>query len=384
MPEPARDLVIVLGAGLSAYAGYPVMSRLKEESHRLLAELGKSLSPDSARSLCPAYQSGLAFRDLADHIAKRNQHVLGTAELGNMEAIYSAVEVLRESSIDCIRVGHRQYNTSGLADQIAWWLWEVYRQLGRITAKSIAKTYFRFVDTLKPFLNDRGAILTTNYDLLPEYFAFHSGACFDYGLDGYWCSLAEPIQRGERAGTDLLTIWLDPNTQNDAHRKEFAVIGPEEGHPLLCKLHGSVNFFHLDDRPGEAPLFVFSPEVAAQGQRIGSSVAPQDDVPVVLVEDAPSVLRLKYPRITPAIIPPTYAKLRGYEWLRSIWSQAFRAVQQASTILFIGYSLPASDGFMRAMFQAALATRTHEAPPKSLLWTRPWRRSRDIGTSSPA
>jgi hypothetical protein len=159
-------------------------------------------------------------------------------------------------------------------------------------------------------------------------------------------------------------LWLDQETEENGNQVGFAFL--ELGKPsfLLCKLHGSVNFFHLDDRPGQPPLFVFSCELGGKGRGVGCSRVDEDDVPIILMKDAPSVLMAKYHRITPAIVPPTYAKLQGYDWLRAIWSTAFGAIQDARTLIFIGYSLPASDGFMRAMFQAALAARTHDEPPE--------------------
>ena len=62
--------------------------------------------------------------------------------------------------------------------------------------------------------------------------------------------------------------------------------------------------------------------------------------------------------MTPQIIPPTYAKLEAFKWLKCIWNNAFEALRSAKKIVFIGYSMPESDGHMRAMIQAAMAQRT--------------------------
>ena len=44
-----------------------------------------------------------------------------------------------------------------------------------------------------------------------------------------------------------------------------------------------------------------------------------------------------------------------------MWNCAFRAIQQARLLVFIGYSLPPSDGFMRAMIQGAISA-SEESP----------------------
>jgi len=66
----------------------------------------------------------------------------------------------------------------------------------------------------------------------------------------------------------------------------------------------------------------------------------------------------------PSIIPPTYSKLYHHNWLVEIWNNAFVALKNAKKIIFIGYSFPESDGFMRALIHAAMGLRCNEKLPE--------------------
>jgi hypothetical protein len=62
-------------------------------------------------------------------------------------------------------------------------------------------------------------------------------------------------------------------------------------------------------------------------------------------------------KIVPALIPPTYEKLQNDLWLRDIWKFSLESIRQAKIIIFIGYSLPDTDGFLPAMIRASLSLR---------------------------
>jgi hypothetical protein len=57
------------------------------------------------------------------------------------------------------------------------------------------------------------------------------------------------------------------------------------------------------------------------------------------------------------------AKLRPSPWCTPTWRGALDARRSASLIVFIGYSMPDSDGFMTTLLSGAMATRTGEKPP---------------------
>ena len=72
-------------------------------------------------------------------------------------------------------------------------------------------------------------------------------------------------------------------------------------------------------------------------------------------------------KLTPAVVPPTYAKLNAAGWLKEHWSHAFNVMTKATHIVFIGYSLPISDGFMHSFLRSAMSQRGRFVAPPSVL-----------------
>jgi hypothetical protein len=130
-----------------------------------------------------------------------------------------------------------------------------------------------------------------------------------------------------------------------------------EGIPI-CKLHGSVNLFQKNDD-------IFIANRISNGEVIGRSRLKKEwRAPAIFAVDAIEYIKQHYPYLSPAVIPPTYAKLKQHKWLKSIWNAAFNAVVDAKKIIFIGYSMPPSDGFMKSFFVGALALRKMYEKPK--------------------
>ncbi len=156
--------------------------------------------------------------------------------------------------------------------------------------------------------------------------------------------------------------------------KQFVYIDGQDDNntkgPLLCKLHGSINYFQ--DSSVSDKLHVAN--LLGGDKPIGKScVSPQaidwwKDKPAILTVDAISDIWQDYGNnLSPAIIPPTYAKLTGQKWLRNIWHTALDILSKAKKIIFIGYSMPDSDGFMRALIHSAMAIRASQpnfVPPQ--------------------
>jgi len=68
--------------------------------------------------------------------------------------------------------------------------------------------------------------------------------------------------------------------------------------------------------------------------------------------------------LVPEIIPPTYAKLQHNDWLRDIWEYAAKSLINAQKWIFIGYSFPSTDGFMRSLINLALVSRKGATLPQ--------------------
>lgn len=56
----------------------------------------------------------------------------------------------------------------------------------------------------------------------------------------------------------------------------------------------------------------------------------------------------------PSLIPPTWNKRIESSYMRRIWSAAFTEIQNATNIIFIGYSLPETDLYFRHFLTLAL------------------------------
>ena len=294
-----------------------------------------------------------------------------------METLFCIAETMSEADVDPMfgvetqsTDGSVLLNSSSLLEQMKLWLWRVYSRIPELLStgreqehygETRPETYEGFAELLgRDDIKKRTTVLTTNYDLLLEYYC--------------WAvSPSSPCSYPLKPGWDYETLHAGSPTRNPYvnTKRLMDPIRAEEDTLLVCKLHGSVNYFELTGRSNGQ--FGICDDIAGFGQVIGKSAVPvyaprhesrikagyRNMRPAILALDAVWNLRERYGNsLVPAIIPPTYAKLQAQPWLRQIWSCAFRAIQRARKLVFIGYSMPPSDGFMRAMFQGALAART--------------------------
>jgi len=370
MGQSPRDIVLFLGAGFSRDAGLPTMGSFGKNScdeFRALHAQAKSRKRNrlSTEMLLDA---GRVFKGMQKFCRQGSGRV--RIDPKNMEEVFCVAEALAESLIDprlftqfvrqdrpCRMGGKLALPAGHVVKSIQFWLWNIYQGFPplndtlpvkrRKKLQAHAESYKGFFKYLaQDGLVPRTVVITTNYDLVVEYYSWKASKQTFYPLE---------------EGVDFTTIQAGPNTLAPYVNTLSRARPKEDPRRILevCKLHGSVNYFELSDG-----RLAISDDVAYPGARIGlSPIPPGDTRPALLAQDAIWVLREKYdPGLTPAIVPPTYAKLQGQSWLRKIWNRAFKAICDAKLILFIGYSLPASDGFMRAMFQGALASREDEGP----------------------
>ncbi len=374
-----RDIVIFLGAGFSCDAGLPIMDEFGGDSDYHFGALQRERQNRLAgKLLCGA---GNTFKALQRDCRKAEGRVGVNPE--NMEDVFSIAEVMSQAEMKpffTVRPqGGREATESedfpaSVLDEIKLWLWEVYRALPPLDPRRLEEkrkkgisvrpeAYECFVkDMAARDLHKRLTVVTTNYDIVLEYYwwALTDTPC-DYPLAEGWdyhCIHAGPATMPPYLNTSMRHPPKDPA---DVCR--------------VCKLHGSVNFFELE--ASAEPRFGICDDVAVASQTVGASPIPaytpghtsaipeskRNQRPAVLAEDAIWSLHEKYGQsLTPAIVPPTYAKLTGRPWLRRMWNAALNAISEARLLLLIGYSLPQTDGFMRAMFQGALSRRTDDGP----------------------
>lgn len=160
--------------------------------------------------------------------------------------------------------------------------------------------------------------ITTNYDLCLETQLLRVHPCFKLQLVGDWISV-EGDSQGE---PDDLGIY-DPKSP-----------------AKLIRLHGAVNWnspeYRLNDR-----TYKF---------RVASNMEPQHNLPWA----ATPQFYAENPT-GPIIVAPTVFKHQADGPYAEQWCEAAKALAAATHLVFIGYSFPDSDAYMRYFLGASLA-----------------------------
>lgn len=336
MAQCKRDIVVFLGAGFSRDAGLPTMEEFGQESERELEAQNNLRQKRNASQML--YDAGTTFKGFQEFCNSASSYV--KVETNNMEEIFCIAEAMHEANIQDLTFLNNKITLDELLIQIKLWLWKIYQQCPVINNVGKSEPYKDFIGLLKDNkLSEKLTVLTTNYDLVFEHSAWDAGIPCKY-----------PNFKNVKTFTffeNQHEEYIAPNNNNTA--------------ALICKLHGSINYFHTQDERDNPSfnkndkLFI-SKEVAKKGDKIGKSGFGHVHAAIFAV-DAICEIQKNDESLIPAIIPPTYTKLKGYSWLRNIWHEAFNAIENARTLIFIGYSMPSSDGFMHALFQGALANR---------------------------
>jgi len=328
-----RDTVLFLGAGFSSEAELPTMAKFGFASDEAGERLEKHKNNRYAYDLYANAYAG--FREVRSIFQRARRHV--KIKINNMEMIFCMAEAMKESKIRRISTQRRK--------DIKRWLWKIYQQCPPAQPRKeyLGVPYAEFLNILKRRIDlSRISVLTTNYDLIFEYLAWKQGIVCEY-----------PFNPGTAQRCRLLVC-----------DKPFVFVNPVGGNPIVCKLHGSVNYFKMDrqDKILHVMDNVVSADLPYEQAHIGKSYVPR--LPEVFAFDALSELKKRSLPSIPEIVPPTYSKFERKAWLREIWYTAFTAIRNASQVIFIGYSLPPTDGFMYAMIRSAMAVRKKEASPR--------------------
>jgi hypothetical protein len=159
------------------------------------------------------------------------------------------------------------------------------------------------------------SVITTNYDMMAECCLKQIGC--QLRLPGEWSPITPPQFSGD-------SVYLDTTDSNSV---------------LLCKLHGSLNWY--SDSKIEGRLMV---ENGGYRKRL---LEPQAELFL------PQISPLEPPS-EPIIVPPTFFKMQTDSWFQDIWSSAGEMLRKADKLVFIGYSFPDSDVYMRYFLAANL------------------------------
>ena len=337
-----RDIVIFIGAGFSHGAHLPLMSefghKAKKDRDGLTEHASAPMSSRRFRYAAPM------LLDAARTFERFQKFLMGTVTLMNsdvndLETVFCIAEALSESDQRTINIDGQPYSLDQVISDIQMWLWKVYQQLPILNSSKHedSKQYALFFELLKENnIVQRTTVLSTNYDLVYEYFSWKHGLPCAYPI-----SWDKQFVAGHGSEPYIY--------QGDSRHEKT----------ILCKLHGSVNYFE-NHNVNDEKLYV----ACDLGNEIpiGNSGVWRGK-PALFAVDAIWNIRKKYGNgFTPAIIPPSYAKLGRRPWLRAIWNAALEALKNAKAIIFIGYSFPYSDGFMRALLHGAMSQRMRNLP----------------------
>ena len=330
-----KDIVLFWGAGFSCDAGLPTMKTFGSESHKDYEGIEKHRllqNREAAPHLNKAAETFYWFQDVC-----RSSFIIRGSALDNIEEVFSVAETILMSRIPTISCCGGTETPQELVNQIKLWLWKIYQQYpSHKQEKENKETCYDklFKKIIKDYgLDSKLTIITTNYDLVFEY------NCSENGIECFYPIDAKSISIGK--GNPY--VYFGSNSSSNSKKVP------------VCKLHGSINFFQ--NKSSDDVIYIAD-------RKAGKKYWIREYLPAVFALEAICDIRKKDPALSPAIIPPTYAKLEQYKWVKDMWNAAFNAVVNAKKIIFIGYSMPPSDGFMKSFFAGTFALRKTCEKPK--------------------
>ena len=347
LKHSCNDIVIFLGAGFTHDLELPIMSNFSSESEREYAGIGTP--GNRTKNAVPILlKAGSIFKKFQKYSSNTGRFM--NIDVNNMEDIFCLADIIKGTSIGCnIIPDVDNLEIEEIITNIRLWLWKIFQQCPPINKKKLRaqenkdkyKAFFRFlIEKHKSHKNI--SIITTNYDLMPEFFINEI--------------------KGECA-YNIHSKYNEWKTHSDSTNK-FVYINHSNLIPIY-KLHGSVNYF-FDNGKNKDTINIVTDKLNSDVDGVGKSHAEVfKKRPSLFPLDAIAELKkLNNNEIpTPAIIPPMYSKIESMAWLKSIWSNSLIAIRNAKIIVFIGYSFPQSDGFMKSFFQSALVNRKSPNTP---------------------
>lgn len=293
--------VLFLGAGFSRAWGLPVMQEFFQYAKD--SENLEQRDKDFLRELQSKAQMGVNMLEVRHD---------------NLEEILSFCLASENFNSGYPNQGNREY------DRLCHILQEVYR---RIDLKKWHENN-GLLDNLKRLLgigidsklstNDL-SIITTNYDVMTEFILTQFG--WHCHLPGEWVAIKE-----------------------EKYRPVGEIYSNEKSQPLLCKLHGSLNWFRdvNDVTKLQVENFILSGDYFGNTHEFKSVYLPK-------------VSFKNYEPIgTPLIVPPTLFKMQTIPTFREIWNAAGKALEEAEKLVFIGFSFPESDTYIKYFLAANL------------------------------
>lgn len=293
-------IVLFLGAGFSRAWGLPVIQEFfqyAKDSHYLVKD-----DKDFLRELQAKAAGGANMLDVKrNNLEEILSFCLATENFNAGYAIQSDGEYSR-----LCRILHNVYRRIDLERHAKGGLTDNTRQLLGIREKEIP-------------VGDNLSFITTNYDVMIEYCVASLRMYCIFPCK--WAAIE--------------------STETEKHTGILCA-GDHHG-PLLCKLHGSVNWFSRAE--GEV--------LQVENSLLRHEYT--DDYHRHQFISFPKVSFGTYETIgTPLIIPPTLFKMQTAPFFRDIWRAAGKALREAEKLVFIGFSFPESDTHIRYFLGANL------------------------------
>jgi len=260
--EQERDTVLFLGAGFSCDAGLPLMTEAGDPSRKDNENLPKHAS---APHNSPLFRYAAPMLVESTEVLRKFQQfceqspTLRDTDVENVENVFCIAEAMSESGLNHIELDNQEYKINEIVRHIQIWLWKVYHQLP-IYKKEKAE-YEKFFDSLlESGISNNFAVITTNYDLVFEYLSWKKNVLSYYPL--------------EESGSISLGGGTEPyvyiNGQDDNNTKG----------PLLCKLHGSINYFQ--NSSGSDKLYVA--DLLGGDKHVGKSGRWKNELAILAVD----------------------------------------------------------------------------------------------------
>ena len=340
-------LAIFLGAGFSKDADLPIMSEFAKYSDSQLQSMKQKHGPgsNSPRNAAPLLiHSGELYESFRQHLNNTAPIDLSSFSADNMEHLFTMAEMMLNCNFLEISLNGQTISLTEILIAIKLWLWKIYQRIPIHNPSRYGisvEPYNVFIESLYQYGLDNIAIITTNYDMVLEYLFHQHGVQVCY-----------PISEKNVTFDDLCA----PNIRIASGLSSNGTTAP-----ILCKLHGSINFFSDRNQNDKSLHIVADTAQSAIGKSTISRNAPS-----IMAVDAIHELSVNR-GLVPEIVPPTYAKLRDHDWLREIWEYAAKSLINAEKWIFIGYSFPSTDGFMRCLINLSLMSKKDSFPEVTII-----------------
>ena len=318
--------VYVLGAGASAEAGVPLTKSLlkllddrstnSQELSRFIKRFGfKNVEDGSIQDLINFVNS--CIRD--------NQPLDGDFTIDKLRALCNVITVQLSFVIgEASKIGDKVRLPEGAEDQLGAEELRLPLHFRRFVRKLRTRRR-RIAGRLAP----GDVVVSTNYDINIDVALYEL--------------VYEDETSAERDGSQLSDVYLGSTEFRDPYTDEYALSSTKATVDLL-KLHGSLNWLYC---PRCMRIFVAA---------FGFSVRYLADLDDPETEDERTCF-CRYHPLEVVIIAPSSTQEIANLHLRSIWLNAYKALEAADHIVICGYSLPSEDLAIRSLFHRALDAR---------------------------